>query len=170
MLLAMANNTLADTDLADTALSRRSLLRSTPTVIALFASALLPGRADALINRLPNDAAFRLTPMSEVLQHLGGTPVRHDEVTITIPDLVEDGANVRVNVASTLAEVAAMYVLVEANPFPFAAAFSIPSGTDASVGVNLKLAQSSEVIAVVRAADRLFWASKYAQVTVGGCS
>lgn len=166
----MATDTLAERALADTVVSRRLFLRYTPTVVALIASGVLPGQAGALINGLPNDDAFRLAPMSEVLQHLGGTPVQHDEVSITIPDLVENGSNVRVNVASTLAEVAAIYVLVEANPFPFAAAFSIPAGTDASVGVNLKLAQSSLVAAVVRAADGLFWASKYAQVTIGGCS
>lgn len=146
-------------------LNRRSFFHHA-TVVALIGCGLIPGHAAAL----PGDGLFQLTRMGDVLARLGGTPAHHDEVTITTPDLAENGANVRVAVASSLAEVQDIYVLAESNPFPFAAAFSIPVGTDASVSVNLKLARSSEVFGVVRARDKLYWASKSTQVTVGGCA
>jgi sulfur-oxidizing protein SoxY len=147
-------------------LNRRCFIGHAGVVIALIGCGLLPDSAAAL----PDDGVFKLSRMSDVLERLGGIPTDHDEITITVPDLSENGANVRVSVASSLVDVQDIYVLAESNPFPFAAAFSIPVGTDASVAVNLKLAQSSEVIGVVRARDKLYWTSKYTQVTVGGCA
>jgi len=147
-------------------LSRRSFLQHTGAVVALIGCGLISERALAL----SDDGVFRLTRMTAVLEQLGGTPTESDEITLTIPELAENGANVPVSVASSLTEVGDIYVLVEANPFPFAAAFSIPAGTEAKVAVNLKLGQSSQVIGVVRAANKLYWTSKYAKVTVGGCT
>jgi len=147
-------------------LSRRSFLQHTSAVFALIGCGLLSEQAIAQAD----DGVFRLTQMSAILEQLGGTPTEHDKIALTIPELAEDGANVPVSVASSLAEVEDIYVLVEANPFPFAAAFSIPAGTAAKVAVNLKLAQSSQVIGVVRAANKLYWTSKFAKVTVGGCT
>jgi sulfur-oxidizing protein SoxY len=145
-------------------LTRRSFLQHTSAVVALIGCGLLSEISQA------DDGVFRLTQMSAILERLGGTPTEHDKIALTIPELAEDGANVPVSVASSLAEVEDIYVLVEANPFPFAAAFSIPAGTAAKVAVNLKLAQSSQVIGVVRAANKLYWTSKFAKVTVGGCT
>jgi sulfur-oxidizing protein SoxY len=101
---------------------------------------------------------------------LGGTPADSNDIAVTAPDVAENGRNVPVSVTTSLSEVQAIYVLVESNPFPFAAAFSIPEGTDANISVRLKLAQSGKVIGIVRAANELFWASRYVQVTVGGCA
>ena len=163
---AVPFSTDPDRCLRDAHLNRRSFFRHSSAFIALIGCGLLPDQAAAM----PDDSVFQLTRMSDVLERLGGMPAEHDEITITIPDLAENGANVRVAVASSLTEVQDIYVLVESNPFPFAAAFSIPVGTDASVAVNLKLAQSSEVIGLVRARNALYWTSKFTQVTVGGCA
>lgn len=150
----------------DERLSRRSFLQYTSGSFALLAFGLLSGDASAL----PGRDVFSLTSMSAVLERLGGIPTDQDEIGITVPDVAENGASVPVTVASSLNDVQELYVLVESNPYPFAAAFSIPFGTDARISVNLKLAQSSQVIGVVRAANKLFWSSKHVQVAVGGCA
>jgi sulfur-oxidizing protein SoxY len=147
-------------------LNRRSFIQRSSAVTALMGCGLIPRHAGAL----PDDEIFRLTRMGDVLERLGGMPVDHDEITLTVPDLAENGANVRVSVESSLTGVQEIYVLAESNPFPFAVGFSIPVGTDASVGVNLKLAQSGDVIGVVRAQNKLYWRSQRTQVTVGGCA
>jgi sulfur-oxidizing protein SoxY len=146
--------------------NRRSFCQYAAVAVALIGCGLIPDDAAAL----PDDDAFHLTRMGDVLERLGGIPVDNDEISITAPHLAENGANVRVSVESSLAGVQDIYVLAESNPFPFAVAFSIPVGTDASVAVNLKLAQSSAVVGVVRARNKLYWKSKRIQVTVGGCS
>lgn len=147
-------------------LNRRSFLQHVSVFFALTSCGLVPSYASAV----PDDGIFQLTRMSDVLERLGGEPADDDGISITTPDLAENGASVPVSLASSLAGVEDMYVLVESNPFPLAAAFSIPRGTDARMTVNLKLAQSSEVIGVVRTRDKLYWASKSTQVTVGGCT
>lgn len=147
-------------------LTRRSFLHHAGSVVALFAYGQIPTHASAL----PDDDAFRLAPIGEVVRHLGGTPADSNDIAVTAPDVAENGRNVPVSVTTSLSEVQAIYVLVESNPFPFAAAFSIPEGTDANISVRLKLAQSGKVIGIVRAANELFWASRYVQVTVGGCA
>ena len=156
----------ADDVSVDLFLTRRSFLQYAAAAVAFLGCGQMTAHAAVL----PNDDAFRLAPLDEVIDYLGGAPADSSDVVVNAPDLAENGRNVPVSVTTSLSEVQAIYVLAESNPFPFAAAFSLPDGTDASISVRLKLAQSGKVIGVVRAANKLFWASKHVQVTVGGCA
>jgi sulfur-oxidizing protein SoxY len=147
-------------------LTRRSFLRSAGAAAALIACA--PSRIYAVA--LPSDDSFRIAPTSALLERLGGVPTESEDIVLNVPDLAENGENVPVSVVASLSNVQAIYVLADTNPFPLAAAFSIPDGTDARISVRLKLAQTGKVIGVVRAANKLYWASKSVRVTVGGCS
>jgi sulfur-oxidizing protein SoxY len=62
-----------------------------------------------------------------------------------------------------------MWVLVEKNPNPLAAAFSLPAGTEADVDLRVKMGQTSDVYAVVKANGQLYYAKKETKVTLGGC-
>jgi len=60
-------------------------------------------------------------------------------------------------------------ILVEKNPNMLAAVFDIPAGTDPSVTTRIKMAQSSNVYALVKADNKYFVAHKEIKVTLGGC-
>jgi sulfur-oxidizing protein SoxY len=91
------------------------------------------------------------------------------DITITGPDIAENGAVVPVGVTSKVAGTQAIYILVEKNPNMLAAGFSIPSGTEANVSTRIKMGESSNVIGLVKANNRFFMASKEVKVTLGGC-
>jgi sulfur-oxidizing protein SoxY len=60
-------------------------------------------------------------------------------------------------------------LLVDGNPQPVAARFSIPPGTDAFVATRIRMAGNGTVYAAVRTDDGLYAAARAIEVTVGGC-
>jgi sulfur-oxidizing protein SoxY len=50
-----------------------------------------------------------------------------------------------------------------------AAVFDIPAGTDPSISTRVKMAQSSNIVALVKADGKYFYAAKEVKVTLGGC-
>jgi sulfur-oxidizing protein SoxY len=59
--------------------------------------------------------------------------------------------------------------LVAENPSALAASYRIPDGTIPAVANRLKMARSSNVIAIVEADGKLYSATREVKVTVGGC-
>jgi sulfur-oxidizing protein SoxY len=117
-----------------------------------------------------NKAAFEAKNLEETVRALGGsTAVRSGEITITAPDIAEHGAVVPVAVASTIPDTQAIYILVEKNPNLLAAGFSIPAGTEPNVATRIKMGESSNVHALVKAGDRFFVTTREVKVTLGGC-
>ena len=74
-----------------------------------------------------------------------------------------------VGVASSLPKTEAIAILIEKNPNMLAAVFEIPPGTEPSLSTRVKMAQTSNVHALVRADGRYFVATKEIKVTLGGC-
>ena len=60
-------------------------------------------------------------------------------------------------------------IVAEKNPFPLAATFDIANGAEAYVSTRLKMGQTSDVWAVVKAGGKFFTAKKEVKITVGGC-
>jgi sulfur-oxidizing protein SoxY len=59
--------------------------------------------------------------------------------------------------------------LVEKNPNMLAASFDLPAGTEPSVTTRVKMGQSSNVYALVKADGKFYVAQKEIKVTLGGC-
>jgi sulfur-oxidizing protein SoxY len=137
------------------------------TLGALAAAGLLsPGAA------LAQDwkAAFETRSLQDAIKALGGTVAAESkDITITAPDIAENGAVVPVAVASALPKTESISILVEKNPTILAASFMIPAGTDPSVGTRVKMGQTSNVFALVKADGKFFVATKEIKVTLGGC-
>ena len=76
---------------------------------------------------------------------------------------------VPVAVASKLPNTQSIAILVEKNPSSLAAQFDILPGTEANVGTRVKMGQSSNVHAVVKAGGKYYVATKEIKVTLGGC-
>jgi sulfur-oxidizing protein SoxY len=114
-------------------------------------------------------SAFELKTMDEALKALGGTPADSKDITITSPDIAENGAVVPVAVTSNLPKTQEIYIVVEKNPNPLTAGFTIPEGTDPFVSTRVKMGQSTNVYAVVKADGKLYSTHKETKVTLGGC-
>jgi sulfur-oxidizing protein SoxY len=151
---------------------RRTVLKSGGglTLAALVAAAgwLAPGRARA---EGWNKAAFDTRDLRDTAKALGGVdPVQSKEIEFfQTPEIAENGAVVPVGVASKLPKTEAIAILVEKNPNMLAAVFDIPAGTEPSINTRIKMAQTSNVYALVKADGRFYVAAKEIKVTLGGC-
>ena len=115
-------------------------------------------------------AAFETRSLQDTLKALGGTTAAESkDITITAPDIAENGAVVPVAVASAIPKTESIAILIDKNPNLLAASFTIPAGTDPNVGTRVKMGQTSNVVALVKADGKYFMASKEVKVTLGGC-
>jgi sulfur-oxidizing protein SoxY len=153
--------------------TRREVLKSGGgvTLLALIAAAgwLKPGTAQA---QAWNKAAFDTHTMDETLKALGaaGAPAQSKDVTFfSTPEIAENGAVVPIGVTSAIAKTDAIAILIEKNPNMLTALFEIPAGTEPSLSTRVKMAQTSNVYALVRADGKYYVASKEIKVTLGGC-
>ncbi len=146
--------------------SRRVALKTTGAFATLVSLGIVTqSQALAAVDR----AGFDIKTMADAVKALGGTAANSDQVTVVAPDIAENGAVVPVGATSKIPNTTEIYLIVEKNPTPMAAGFKIPAGTAADVQTRLKMGQSSNVFAVVRADGKLFSAFKETKVTLGGC-
>jgi len=146
--------------------SRRVALKTTGAFATLVSLGLITqSQAHAAMDR----AGFDIKSMADAVKALGGTAASSDQVTVVAPDIAENGAVVPVGATSKIPNTTEIYLIVEKNPTPMAAGFKIPAGTAADVQTRLKMGQSSNVFAVVKADGKLFSAFKETKVTLGGC-
>ncbi len=150
--------------------TRRSFLKSGggATVMALAASAGLI-KIDAAYAAW-NDAAFKTRNLADTVKALGGqVATESKDIQITSPDIAENGAVVPISVTSKLGNIETIAILIEKNPNSLTANFSIPAGTEAFVSTRVKMGQTSNVHALVKAGGQYFYATKEIKVTLGGC-
>jgi sulfur-oxidizing protein SoxY len=141
-------------------------------VLALAAGAgWLPAIAQAqAAGAAWNKDAFAGKSLNDVVKAMGGTSATESkDIQLTAPEIAENGNVVRMGVASTSAAVTQIALLVEKNPNALAAVFDVIPGTDANFATNVKMGQSSNVIAVAKAGNQFIYAQKEVKVTLGGC-
>jgi sulfur-oxidizing protein SoxY len=136
-------------------------------VLGLFAMlGLLPAAALAGVDR----KAFETKSLNEALDALGGLIAEESTlITLTAPDVAENGALVPVTVESTLSDVEQISILADRNPTMLVAHYTLPKGTDAYLSTRIRMAETSNVIVLVKAGGRFLRASKQVKVTAGGC-
>jgi sulfur-oxidizing protein SoxY len=147
--------------------TRRAILKRSATVAGLLATTgLFPQYAFAF-----NKAAFDAKSIADAVKAFGGSaPVESKDVTLTAPDIAENGAVVPLGVATTLAGVKHMLLLVEKNPSALVAKFDVTPAVDANFATRAKMGQSSDVYAVAIMDDgKALFAKKEVKVTLGGC-
>jgi sulfur-oxidizing protein SoxY len=150
--------------------NRRDFVQLTGVLGALAATGLLSVEQALAQQAAWNKIAFEAKSFGDTVKALGAVNVAESkDITITGPDIAENGAVVPVGVASKLPGTQAVYLLVEKNPNLLAAGFNIPTGTEANVSTRIKMGQSSDVIGLVKANDKWYMAKKEVKVTLGGC-
>ncbi|MBA3996148.1 MAG: thiosulfate oxidation carrier protein SoxY [Candidatus Accumulibacter sp.] len=151
---------------------RRTLLQSAGAGgalgLLLAAGLLKPTRVLAADWNRP---AFTATNLGDALKAYGAAAsVEHRDIVINAAEISENGAQVPVEIISNLPGYQTIAVFVEKNPMPLAASLSFANGAVPYVRLQLKMAESSRLRAVVRTADgKTYHASREIKVTLGGC-
>ncbi|MBL8382071.1 MAG: thiosulfate oxidation carrier protein SoxY [Burkholderiales bacterium] len=151
--------------------ARREALKqgSATAIFGLFVAAGLvrPGTAHAAWNQ----AAFSAKTVDAVVKGLGGasTAPTKDVNWGSTPEIAENGAVVPVSVTSNVPKTESISILVEKNPNALAATFTIPAGTDPTVSTRVKMGETSQVHALIKADGKYLVATREIKVTLGGC-
>ena len=152
--------------------TRRLILQGALTVALVGLGNVPFGFAPAFAaanDKYPEDA-FKAKGDADAIKSLyGKTAEASDKVKLDAPEIAENGAVVPISVSTTLSDVTSISILVAENPNALAASYKIPTGTMPTVANRLKMAKTSNVIAVVEAGGKLYSATKEVKVTVGGC-
>ena len=135
---------------------------------ALAAIGLLrPGSAAA---QAFDQGAFKTAGVAATLKALGAEGATESkDVVIVAPDIAENGAVVPVAIRSSLPKTQMMALLVEKNPNALAGAYELLEGADPEVSMRIKMGQTSDVVALVKADGKFYLARKEVKVTLGGC-
>ena len=116
-----------------------------------------------------NKAAFEFKTTQDALRALGASsPTNSTDVVIRAADIAENGAVVPVGVESRIPGTQSISILIDKNPNALAASFDIPAGTEPSVTTRVKMGQTSDVYALVKADGKFYVAKKEIKVTLGG--
>ena len=151
--------------------ARRTFLRATMAAgtVAVAASAGLLSPRTVLAAWPKN--AFEAKAVEDALKHLVGdtNTVESDQITVEAPDIAENGAVVSVSVKTTLPNPEQISVLVPKNTSPLCSSYKFSDAMGDFVTGRIKMRESSDVIAVVKAGGKLHTARKPVKVTLGGC-
>ena len=138
-------------------------------LLAVLAAAgiVLPGE---LLAADWNKAAFEGKTTQDALKALGAaSPANSSDIVIRAADIAENGAVVPVGVESKIPGTQSISILIDKNPNALAASFDLPAGTEPSVTTRVKMGQTSDVYALVKADGKFYVAKKEIKVTLGGC-
>jgi sulfur-oxidizing protein SoxY len=125
--------------------------------------------AEAASDKYPEDAFKQKSDADAIKALYGRSADASDQVKLDAPEIAENGGVVPISVMTTLAGVTSISFLVSENPNALAASYIIAEGTVPGVANRLKMAKTSNVIAIVEANGKLYSATKEVKVTVGGC-
>ena len=136
-------------------------------LFAVSALALVPVRAFAA---MWNANAFESTKLNSALTGLGIAEIKASEqIRIIAPEKAENGAVVQIEVKSEIANTETLAILVENNPTPLIAHFVFSEGADAYIVTRIKMAETSDVQAIVKVGNQYFSAKKRVEVLENGC-
>ncbi len=145
----------------------KATLAGSTLAIAVGAGLLTPTQ---VLAAWPKDA-FNAKSVDDAIKGAYGSSsaAESGDIEITAPQIAENGAVVPVTIRSSMSDVESISVMIEKNGRPLGAEFRFTPRAKPMVSTRLKVAKSSNVIAVVKAGGKLYSASKEVKVTIGGC-
>ena len=151
--------------------SRRLFLRATlaggTLATAVAAGLLMPG---AVLAAWPRKA-FEAQELESALQEIAGSTALNDsdQLKLKVPDIAENGAVVSFTVSHTIKGAESLSILVAENTSKLAASYQLSDRINSFVTGRIKMRKTSEVIAVIKAGDKLYSTRGTVKVTLGGC-
>jgi len=151
--------------------TRRSFLRAgmaAGTVAIAAGAGLLTPRS--VLAAWPK-SAFKEKKLDKAINILTGSssPADSAKIKVDAPDIAENGAVVSVTVESTLSDIETISIFVPANSTPLCSSYVLSKQSDGIITGRIKMAKTSDVVAVIKAGGKLHTAKKSVKVTLGGC-
>lgn len=143
------------------------------TTLALVAASglMLPKQ---VLAHWPRDAYNAKTVEDALLALLGEADMIDDDaVHFSVgspPTYAVNGATVPVEINTTLENIEHIALLVEKNPLPLAMSFVPDKDVMLPFKTMLKVAEDSDMLAVIRAGGKLYVTRRYVEIDIGGCA
>jgi sulfur-oxidizing protein SoxY len=155
-------------DISTIDLGRRQALKTGGGlgVLGVFAAlGMLPPAASAAVER----KVFEAKSLAEAFKAMGVSPAESSQIILDVPETAENGATVPVVIESRLPHTQQIAILVDKNPTALSFNMVFPEGTEGYLSTRIKMAQTSSVIALVKADGKFYKVGKEVKVTAGGC-
>ena len=152
--------------------NRRVFLIDSTTVLILLGLGFFPAGGIAVGKKKSWQQSWfeNGKTVKETFAALGvGEPIVDQRVVIQAPDTAENGAYVGIGIESSIPNVDAVAVLVEKNPGVLAGYFEIKKSEKLKLGTKIKMAETSDLVALVKARDKYFMNTRNIKVVLGGC-
>ena len=108
--------------------------------------------------------------IKETLVVLGaGEPSVDKRVVVQAPDTAENGAYVGISVESAIPNITAVAFLVDKNPSVLAGYFETKKSGKLKFATKIKMKETSNLVALVKAGDKYFMNTRHVKVVLGGC-
>lgn len=153
-------------------MKRRLFLKHTlatgAAVVAVNAGLLTP--ATVLANW--NKKAFAAKTTEDSLNSVFGATTATDsgDIKLKAPAIAENGAVTPVTIdASGISGVESIVIMASKNPQPLVCQYTFGAAAVGFVSTRIKMGQTMDVIAYVKAGDKLLKAQQEVKVTIGGC-
>ncbi len=152
--------------------TRRLFLIDSTTVFTLLGLGFLPagGLFAGKMKSWQKDWFESGKSIKEIFVALGvDKPIVDRRVVIQAPDTAENGAFVGIGVESSIPNINAVAFLVEKNPTVLAGYFETKESEKLKLGTKIKMAETSDLIALIKAGDEYFMNTRHVKVVLGGC-
>ncbi|MCP3669427.1 MAG: thiosulfate oxidation carrier protein SoxY [Gammaproteobacteria bacterium] len=115
--------------------------------------------------------AFQNKDASAAMKALLGTDqfASSADLKLKAPEIAENGAVVPLQVETSIAGVETITLVAVNNPLPLVANFRMSENTIPYASTRIKMGESGDVIAIVKAGGKLYSTKQGVKVTVGGC-
>lgn len=144
--------------------SRRRFARA---LLALAALVALPMRAAAA---KWNRAAFEAGKVEAAIAAVGAdTASPSEDIVINAPEIAENGAQVPIEIESKIPGTEAILIFSDKNVQPYVGTFEFKNGAEPFIATRIKMGDTSNLRAYVRAGGRYFVKIREVKVTIGGC-
>ena len=113
---------------------------------------------------------FASNNLSETFKKMGVvSPSINSNIILNTPDTAENGSYVGVSVISSIENTFAIAILVDKNPSVLAGYFEFGNSVIPEIATKIKMAETSNVYALVKSDNNFFVNKKNVNVTIGGC-
>ncbi len=150
---------------------RRKLLQGSASALLvplLGTGLLMPGR---VLAAEWNQNAFSARNANDALKAYGAAAaIESREITISAPEIAENGAKVEVEITSNLANTRSLAIFADKNPMPLCATLDFTGNALPYSKIQVKLAETTKIRAVAKTSDGKYHvAFREIKVTLGGC-
>lgn len=114
---------------------------------------------------------FETDGMEQAMNAVAGTSdmQQSDDIDLSAPEIAENGAVVPISVEAHMDNVEEIAIFAEANERSLTGRYVFASGAKPKASMRIRLGDTSDVVAAVKADGNWYMTSRNVEVTVGGC-